>query len=111
MKLKNNSQEFYTNFKENLTKSQKWPGIYMFKFIIKSNNIKPDFFKKYFTKDRYTMTVKESSKNYSIVERKIGLIVITPRYFLEVVIVLFILIFVLILHSFNAILFVLFPTL
>ena len=71
MKLKNNSQEFYTNFKENLTKSQKWPGIYMFKFIIKSNNIKPDFFKKYFTKDRYTMTVKESSKkNYKSVTIK-----------------------------------------
>ena len=71
MKLKNNSQEFYTNFKENLTKSQKWPGIYMFKFIIKSNKVKSDFFKKYFTKGRYTMTVKESSKkNYKSVTIK-----------------------------------------
>ena len=71
MKLKNNSQEFYTNFKENLTKSQKWPGIYMFKFIIKSNKIKSDFFKKYFKKHRYSMIVKESSKkNYKSVTIK-----------------------------------------
>ncbi len=71
MKLKNNSQEFYTNFKENLTKSQKWPGIYMFKFILKSNKIKPDFFKKYFKKHRYSMIVKESSKkNYKSVTIK-----------------------------------------
>ena len=71
MKLKNNSQEFYTNFKENLTKSQKWPGIYMFKFIIKSNKIKPDFFKKYFNEQKYSMIVKESSKkNYKSVTIK-----------------------------------------
>ena len=71
MKLKNNSQEFYSNFKENLIISQKWPGIYMFKFILKSNEIKPDFFKKYFTKDRYKITVKESSKrNYKSVTIK-----------------------------------------
>ena len=71
MKLKNSSKEFYSNFKENLIISQKWPGIYMFKFILKSNKIKPDFFKKYFTKDRYTITVKESSKrNYKSVTIK-----------------------------------------
>ena len=71
MKLKNSKKEFYSNFKENLIISQKWPGIYMFKFIIKSNKIKPDFFKKYFTKDRYTITVKESSKrNYKSVTIK-----------------------------------------
>ena len=71
MKLKKSSKEFYLNFKENLIISQKWPGIYMFKFILKSNKIKPDFFKKYFTKDRYTMTVKESSKrNYKSVTIK-----------------------------------------
>ena len=71
MKLKNSNKEFYSNFKENLIKSQKWPGIYMFKFILKSNKIKPNFFKKYFLKHRYSMTIKESSKkNYRSVTIK-----------------------------------------
>ena len=71
MKLKNSNKEFYSNFKENLIKSQKWPGIYMFKFILKSNKIKPDFFKKYFSKYRYSITIKESSKkNYRSVTIK-----------------------------------------
>ena len=65
MKLKNSRKEFYSTFKENLIKSQKWPGIYMFKFILKSNKIQPDFFKKYFKKNSYSIAVKESSKkNY-----------------------------------------------
>ena len=68
MKLKNSNKEFYTNFKKNLIISQKWPGIYMFKFILKSNKIKPDFFKKYFNEQKYSMIVKESSKkNYKSV--------------------------------------------
>ena len=71
MKLKNSNKEFYSNFKENLIKSQKWPGIYMFKFILKSNKIKPHFFKKYFSKHRYSITIKESSKkNYRSVTIK-----------------------------------------
>ena len=65
MKLKNGQNYFYKNFKENLTKSQKWPGIYMFKFILKSKKIKPDFFKKIFANHQYNMIIKESSKkNY-----------------------------------------------
>jgi len=65
MKLKNGNKEFYTNFKENLVKSQKWPGIYLFKFILKSKKINPDFFKKYFTNHQYNISIKESAKkNY-----------------------------------------------
>ena len=71
MKLKNSSKKFYSNFKENLIISQKWPGIYMFKFILKSNKVKPDFFKKYFRKHRYSISIKESSKkNYRSVTIK-----------------------------------------
>ncbi len=44
MKLKNNSQEFYTNFKENLTKSQKWPGIHCSRYnaqkVVEKNSSK-----------------------------------------------------------------------
>ena len=65
MKLKNGHKEFYTNFKKNLVKSQKWPGIYLFKFFLKSKKINPDFFKKYFTNHHYNMSIKESTKkNY-----------------------------------------------
>tara|TARA_Y100000741_G_C17927664_1_gene426351 strand:+ start:159 stop:449 length:291 start_codon:yes stop_codon:yes gene_type:complete len=71
MKFNNSSKEFYSNFKKSLVKSQKWPGIYMFKFILKSNKIKTDFFKKYFTKHRYSISIKESSKkNYRSVTIK-----------------------------------------
>tara|TARA_Y100000768_G_scaffold211950_1_gene159683 strand:+ start:422 stop:712 length:291 start_codon:yes stop_codon:yes gene_type:complete len=71
MKLKNSNKEFYSKFKENLIISQKWPGIYMFKFILKSNKIKPDFFKKYFNGQKYSIVVKESSKkNYKSVTIK-----------------------------------------
>ena len=71
MKLKNGNKEFYINFKENLIKSQKWPGTYMFKFIIKSKKIKSDFFKKHFTNYQYDMSIKESSnKNYKSITIK-----------------------------------------
>ena len=71
MKLKNSNKEFYSKFRENLIISQKWPGIYMFKFILKSNKIKPDFFKKYFNEQKYSMIIKESSKkNYKSVTIK-----------------------------------------
>ena len=65
MKLKNGNKEFFTNFKEALIKSQKWPGTYIFKFILKSKKINTDFFKKYFINHQYNMSTKESTKkNY-----------------------------------------------
>ena len=65
MKVKNDHEEFYSSFEEKLIKSQKWPGVYMFKFILKSKKIKTDFFKKYFTSHQYNITIKESTnKNY-----------------------------------------------
>ena len=63
MKLKNNSQEFYTNFKENLTKSQKWPGIYMFKFIIKSDEAKIKIIESVFDNIGAIIKKKHSSNN------------------------------------------------
>ena len=63
MNVKTDHKEFYTNFKENLIKSQKWPGIYIFKFIVKSKKIKTDFFKKYFINHVYDLSIKESSNN------------------------------------------------
>jgi len=65
MKLKNGNKEFYTSFKENLIKSQEWPGIYIFKFILKSKKINPNFFRKYFINHQFNISIKESAnKNY-----------------------------------------------
>ena len=65
MKLKNGNKEFYKSFKENLIKSQEWPGIYIFKFILKSKKINPNFFRKYFINHQYNISIKESAKkNY-----------------------------------------------
>jgi hypothetical protein len=32
------SEEFYLRFSEHLAESQSWPGIYMFKFVVKSES-------------------------------------------------------------------------
>ena len=65
MKLKISNKEFYTNFKETLIKSQKWPGTYIFKFILKSKKINPNFFRKYFINHQFNISIKESAnKNY-----------------------------------------------
>ena len=33
----NKSDNFYSRFKDQLLESQSWPGIYLFKFIVKNN--------------------------------------------------------------------------
>jgi len=38
MNLKENPDDFYERFQQQLENSQKWPGMYMFKFILKSNS-------------------------------------------------------------------------
>tara|TARA_B100000886_G_scaffold275395_1_gene199307 strand:+ start:282 stop:572 length:291 start_codon:yes stop_codon:yes gene_type:complete len=38
MNLKENPDDFYKRFQQQLENSQKWPGMYMFKFILKSNS-------------------------------------------------------------------------
>ena len=38
MNLKENLDDFYERFQQQLENSQKWPGMYMFKFILKSNS-------------------------------------------------------------------------
>ena len=60
------SEEFYSRFLEQLINSQEWPGIYLFKFVVKSESshlinlkllfdgLNPDFSEKQSSKKTFT---------------------------------------------------------
>ena len=58
-----NDEEFYSRFIENLQSSQKWPGPYIFKFIIKEKEIELNEIKNIFIRMKPIFSVKKSSKN------------------------------------------------
>ena len=76
-------KEFYSRFKENLKSSQKWPGPYMFKFIIKEREIEIAEIKKIFTGMKPKFSVKKSSKN-NYTSLSISLISKSPEYVIDI---------------------------
>ena len=56
-------EEFYPRFLENLKISQKWPGNYLFKFIIKKKEINKELIKDIFKGMNAIFSTKKSSKN------------------------------------------------
>ena len=65
MKSKENSDEFYSRFYSQLEKSQFWPGSYMFKFIVKTENSQVDNLKALFnTKEKKVSLVASSKKKF-----------------------------------------------
>ena len=46
---KENPEEFYSRFHEQLLNSQEWPGVYLFKFILREGEVKEDVLKEMFT--------------------------------------------------------------
>tara|TARA_B100000767_G_C19284224_1_gene336706 strand:+ start:130 stop:408 length:279 start_codon:yes stop_codon:yes gene_type:complete len=54
--------EFYSRFSENLKTSQKWPGIYMFKFVIKEKETKKQNIENLFKEMNAKFSIKKSSK-------------------------------------------------
>ena len=58
-----NEKNFYSRFLDNLKNSQKWPGTYMFKFIVKEKETNIDEIKKIFIGMKVKFSVKKSSKN------------------------------------------------
>ncbi len=58
-----NQEEFYSRFLKKLESSQKWPGEFMFKFILKENSKKITQLKKIFTKKSAVYSKKNSSEN------------------------------------------------
>ena len=47
--FKENPEEFYSRFHEQLLNSQEWPGDYLFKFILREGEVKKDVLKEMFT--------------------------------------------------------------
>ena len=63
MQNNTNSDEFYSRFHGQLHESQVWPGIYMFKFVVKSEALHLKTLKSYFNEKQAEFFEKLSSKN------------------------------------------------
>lgn len=59
---KENPEEFYSRFHEQLLNSQDWPGVYLFKFILREGEVKEQVIKDMFTQKEAVFSKKASSK-------------------------------------------------
>ena len=59
---KENPEEFYSRFHEQLLNSQEWPGVYLFKFILREGEVKEDALKEIFPQKSAAFSRKVSSK-------------------------------------------------
>ena len=60
---KENPEEFYSRFHEQLANSQDWPGPFLFKFIIRGDEQKMNQLKQIFENKQAKLKLKNSSKN------------------------------------------------
>ena len=60
---KEDSEEFYSRFHQQLADSQDWPGPFLFKFIIRGDEHKVNQLKKMFEGKEVQLKLKNSSKN------------------------------------------------
>ena len=60
---KENPEEFYSRFHEQLTDSQEWPGPFLFKFIVRGDQQKVEKLKQIFEGKQAKLKLKNSSKN------------------------------------------------
>jgi putative lipoic acid-binding regulatory protein len=63
MNSKEKADDFYERFQIQLEESQNWPGLYMFKFIVKSNSLQIDKLKDLFNNPTEGVSLVNSSKN------------------------------------------------
>jgi putative lipoic acid-binding regulatory protein len=56
------SDDFYSRFFNQLLESQAWPGVYIFKFIVKAESDQLATLKSYFDATQSTFSEKQSSK-------------------------------------------------
>jgi len=59
---KEDPQEFYSRFHQQLTESQEWPGSYMFKFIVRTESSHLDDLKALFSAVKPHFSEKQSAK-------------------------------------------------
>tara|TARA_B100000579_G_C22583916_1_gene734849 strand:- start:135 stop:425 length:291 start_codon:yes stop_codon:yes gene_type:complete len=62
MNSKENIGDFYQRFQQQLDESQNWPGLYMFKFIVKSNSHQVNKIKDLFNNPKDGVSLVNSSK-------------------------------------------------
>ena len=62
MNSKEHPDDFYERFQQQLEESQKWPGLYMFKFVVKSNSKQIDKIKDLFNNPTNGVSLVNSSK-------------------------------------------------
>lgn len=68
------SKEFYSRFYDQLSQSQSWPGIYLFKFIVKSESDNLIKLKSIFsTKKAFFYEKKSSKKKFTSLSIKVNL--------------------------------------
>ena len=63
MNSNENPKKFYERFHGQLEASQDWPGLYMFKFIVKSKSLQVEKLKKLFDNSHKEVSLVNSSKN------------------------------------------------
>ena len=63
LNVNDNKEEFYLRFFDQLRQSQSWPGIYFFKFIVKSESDNLNKLKSIFSEKKAFFFEKKSSKN------------------------------------------------
>ena len=74
--MEDKKEEFYTRFKKELEENVKWPSLYMYKFILKSNkendiieltnkfsDLSPDIITKTSTKGKFTSITIKANMN------------------------------------------------
>ena len=67
-------EKFYSRFSDQLSQSQSWPGIYLFKFIVKSESDNLIKLKEIFsTKKAFFYEKKSSKKNFTSLSIKVNL--------------------------------------
>ena len=59
---KENPEEFYSRFHEQLRVSQEWPGQYLFKFIVRDGEVSEETLKRMFLQKEAVFSKKVSSK-------------------------------------------------
>ncbi len=63
MNSKENPKKFYERFHGQLEASQDWPGLYMFKFIVKSKSSQIEKLRNLFDNSQKEISLVNSSKN------------------------------------------------
>ena len=63
LNVNDNKEEFYSRFFDQLSKSQSWPGIYFFKFIVESESDNLSKLRSIFSAKKAFFFEKKSSKN------------------------------------------------